>query len=796
MGLNYLKIAFRNLRRHAAYETINVAGLAVGFACFLLIALYVAHEASYDAFHPEADRLYRVVQREPGEDAAIATTPKPLLEVLQRDYPHLAEAASIAQGEYAVRVDDRVAREVIHFASPAFLDLFAFPLLRGRPVRDAPDEILVTEAFARRHFGDADPVGRVVTVRGAYDFVVAGVLAPIPSHSSLRFDVLASQRALERLEGDEAGAWWSSGHQTFVRVADGAAAGALARELPAVVARHVPDWLRARVQFELQPVRRMHLEPGVRDRYAAAVAPRDLYALGGIALGILLIACINFVNLSTARQAQRVREIGVRKVLGASRGDLYLQFVGESVLLTAAGAVVGLGLAQLLLPVMGALTGVALALPAYRVIVPALLAGSGLVGVLAGSYPALLLAARHPVDSLAGARGRGQRSLAPRGLTLRRILVVGQFAVSICLISGTVVIGRQVRYMQTRDLGFAPDDVVAVDLQPDLVADGADRLDAYVRALEGRQADGLRSVSRSEHVPGNGYTNTFGLAVPGAEVPPAVSVTSVDTAFFDTYRMRLREGRPFSAAHATDAGEAVLVNEAFVRLRGWGSAVGQEVAFAHGEGPYRVIGVVADFNFESLRHAIAPQVYRAVDGSPWRRRYVSVRIDPEARERALARLEAEWKRLVPGVPFRYAFVRDRLDASYEAERRAARVVGSFTAVAVVLACLGVLGLASLAVAQRTKEFGIRKVLGASGTGIVFLLAREFAGLVLIAGLLAAPVAYVALQGWLDGYAYRVALGPGVFVASGGVALVAALAAAGWQAVRAARANPVVALRAE
>ena len=805
---NYLTIALRHLRRRPGYAFINGVGLAVGIAACVLIGLWVRHEASYDRFHAHADRTYRLVETRPTPEGAerVAATAGPVAPAMVEELPGVEAAVRVAQiGRVTVeRGDVRFYVGDYLLTEPSFFDVFDFELAQGDPATalSDPGTVVLTDVAARRYFGDEDPLGKTLSIENFGESTVTGVLEPVPETSHLQFSLLLPFATVaegfepwEGWIGDWAPYWRAL--TTYVVLDEHASPTDVGAGLDALLARNTPtDALPQEVR--LQPLTDVHLySADVEGGYNAQPGnPAYLYIFSAVALFIVLIAGINYMNLATARSAERAREIGVRKAAGGRRGQLALQFLGEAVLLAVAALGLGLLLAWAALPAFNVLSGKTLAFG--DVFQPAVLAavvlGTLALGLVAGSYPALYLARLDPSRALKGTEGR-----AGGAAWLRRGLVVTQFALSIVLIAATLVVARQLDYVQAKRLGFNAEQLVTVDINSGDVRENAET----VRA-EMLRHPSVREVAVSSRVPGDwkGIAEVEVLREGAGEddVLSAYFIGASET-FLDTYEIDLADGRNFEAARGTDT-SAVLLNRAAVEALGLGRPVDATIrlqddpARSGADVRFRVIGVVEDFHFQSLYEPVRPLVLGFEDNPVEAIDYFTARIEAGQAQAALDHLRVVGERFDPAHPFEYNVLDQRLAEVYEADRRVGRVFGIAAGLAVLIACFGLFGLAAFTAERRTKEIGVRKVLGASAAQITLLLSKEFARLVLIAFVAAAPVAYLAAQRWLDGFAYRTALGADVFLLAGGLALAVALMTVSYHALRAATADPVESLRYE
>jgi len=784
MLLNHFTVAFRALRRQAGSTALNVVGLALGLACCMVIALFVRHELSFDRFHTNADRIARVSMTWVFDDTTIdvagtTTKPGPLLAASLPDvesYVRLIRSSSAT-----VETDGRRYREegLVH-ADASLFDVFSFPLLRGTAATalTRPHTVVLTESIAQRYFGAADPLGRTIRINGGDPYEVTAVMADVPPNSHLQFDLVASFVSLPEAATPD---WNSSDYHTYLLLSSPDALARVRAGMVGVFREEFAGFTNA-PRLQLMPLTDVYLRSDRPDEWSPEGDIRRVYVFAGIALLVLLIACINYVNLSTAHAVNRAREVGVRKALGARRGALIAQFMVEALVTTALAFVTGVGLVLAVLPAFSDFSGRALSLNAGQMLVwlPPLWL---VVSAMAGLYPAFVLSGFQPIRAL-----RGRSSASRSGTRLRKGLVVAQFVISIFLIVSTLVIERQVRFIADRDLGYDRAHVVALPVDGTVLPN----LDALEQDLASSAA--VSHVATTSNLPIEGAgVRTFGVTA-REEDRQLINVMEVDAGFTGLMGLRLLDGAPLTEADVRGSEETctVLLNASAVTHFGWTSAgaVGRTL---DGQGRLCTVkGVVADFHFDSLHQPIEPLVLLAGTHV----RHLLVRTTPGDVRTSLEALGQTWTRHVPGQPFAYSFLDQEYDAVYRSEQRTGQLFSLFSLFAVFIACLGLLGLTAFAVVQRTKEIGIRKVLGATVPDITALLSREFVVLVGAAFTLAAPLAYLAMHRWLEGFAYHVELGPGAFLLAGGSVLVVALLTVIAQALRAATADPVKALRAE
>jgi putative ABC transport system permease protein len=811
---NYLVVALRNLRRQKGYAFINVVGLAVGLACCLLILLLVRHEWSYDDFHANADRLHRVVIQETAPDGAVEYHDKiqpSVADELQATFPAVERVTQFVGGTVLLRRGTDPLEANAYLADSTLFEIFSFPFLAGDPATalDEPDGVVLTAETAARYFGDTAPsevMGQAVTIESSgerFDAVVTGVTEDVPSNSSLFFDLVLPFRLYQNGTLYLGGNDWGGRTSLYVLLPPNTDAAAFEASLPPFTATALGERAEARreagyvaadedaFRLVLQPLPAVHLQPELGVSYERPpYNPTYGVILGGIALLVLLIACINFVTLSLGRSTRRAKEVGMRKAIGAGRAQVAGQFWGESLLLTAVAFTLGLGLARLALPFFNTLTEQELSfgvLGTWEMLL-AVLGLLVLVGLVAGGYPALVLSRFQPATVLKGQHAGPQRSL------LARALVVVQYTIAVAMIVGTLGMARQLDFLLTKDLGFEGDQVVVVHT-------GAVGTDASVQALDVFRTEALPHPS-VQNIVRTGYAFTYSGDTNGWQGPDGTNyeahMIGADYDFVEVLGMEVVAGRDFDPRFPADSTQSVLVNEAFVRTYRLADPVGTRLdgfdSFFE-EAP-TIVGVVEDFNFRSLHEAVPPAVINMSPDYYGGMRAMLVKIGAADVPGALAQLEQTWTGLFPETPFEYTFLDEDMDRLYATERRWSRIVLVAAGFAVGIACLGLFGLATLSAARRTKELGVRKVLGASVPRLVGLVVREFVVLVGLAVVVAWPLAWFGMRRWLDGFAYRTDLGLDLFLGAGLATLVIAVLTVGYHALRAASTDPVKALRYE
>ena len=795
MLTNYLKSALRQLRKHKGYAGINILGLALGLACCVLMLLYVQDERSYDRYHEQADQIYRVAMATTalGNRTTSASTPAPLGPAVVADYPEVVDAVRffpLYQKTLVRHGDKRFYEERLIVADASLLDLFTFPLVLGdaRTAFDDPNAILITERTAEKYFGQDNPLGKTLTFREQTDYRVTGVLKNIPANSHFVFDMVLplSQVTIARYQYENfLHEWWDASAYTYLLLQADASPAALAEKLPAVIEKHVGDQFRTagiETDLFLQPLTDIYLHSHLGRELGVNSHVAYIYIFTAIALLIVLISLINFVNLSTARSLVRAKEVGVRKAVGAHKRQLFYQFIAESTLLAflaLGGAVV---LIALVLAPFNALTHKALTLHdhlAYLAGIPLLAVG---LSLLAGGYPALVLVSFDPLTALKGTL----MTRSKRGF-LRQALVVFQFVISIMLIVAVLVVNNQKDYLRNKALGFNKEEIIVIKLN-DL------RLRWESEPLKSALLDlpNVSQVTFSQLIPGVASLEQ-GYGAEGTQDMILMNTLLIDDDFLRTYDVAVRAGRDFSAERPTDRTAAFVINEAAAGHLGWADPLGKQLKWGVTQKWGTVIGVVQDFHFQSLHHQIDPLVLHI---EPNWYRYISVKTTTEELAQTMAQLEAVWRRFSPDFPFDYFFLDERIGQLYGKEAQLNTITASFSGLAILITCLGLFGLAAFTAERRTKEIGVRKVLGASTAHILVLLCGNFAKLVMLAVVVATPMAYLAMNRWLEDFAYRIEIPWWTALVAGAAALVIALLTVSYQSMKAALTDPVETLRYE
>jgi len=805
---NYLKVALRNLWKSRGFTAINIVGLAAGLGVCLLIVLYVADELSYDKHYKYADRIYRL-------DADIylnntqftsATSPKPMAPQLLKDFPQVIQMVRISYfnspADIMIRKGNTwVQDHHLAFADSTFFQVFTLPMITGDPntALNEPKSIVIDQSAAKRYFNSTDVLGKTLELDDKTVCKVTGVMQDMPTQSSFHFSFIRPLH--DSWSGDDQ-QWINNAAQSFILVRPGTDRAKLQKDVDVTANTYVGRALESQLhldaksmkqqgsyfRYHLMPLADIHLHSNKSWEFEANGNSSYIYIFSFIAILILVIACVNFMNLSTARSANRAKEVGIRKVAGSTREDLIIQFLTESLLVTLFSMLLALGLALILLPMFNNLSGkeldaTILFTPRFIAVLAAL---ALLVGCVAGSYPAFYLSSFQPIRVLKGPVSTGFKTS-----WLRSSLVVFQFFISIGLIIGTLVIYRQLNYIRNREIGFDRDQVLVIHNTGSL----GDAITTFRKELP--QLSGVAGATLASDLPtqGNGYNQTGWSRTASMDARSVLVVTDldIDENYVPTLGMKVVKGRNFSQKFPTDS-SGILVNEAVVRLLGWKDPLTQKLYGFRGENvvPFHVVGILKDFNYNSMREKVGPVVLRLRDN----RNTMAVRLTPGDMYSKVRLIESKWKELFPGMPFSYTFMDNDFDKLYRAEARTGSVFITFAVFAILIACLGLFGLVTYAAEQRTREIGIRKVLGASTGGLMTLLSKDFLKLVLIASLIAFPIAWWAMNNWLESFAYRIGISWWIFIVAGGSAILIALVTVSIQTIRAAVANPVKSLRSE
>lgn len=792
MFKNYLKIAVRNLLRSKIYSIINIVGLAVGIVCCLLIYLFIRNEMSYDHFHSDGKRIFRVLRTSfsDGNERKIAVTSGPYADALMNDFPaEVKEVVRVYPNNGLVVYGDKAFREEkFYFADSNFFSFFSFPLLKGDPskVLQEPNSVVISYKVVQKYFGNENPLGKLITVDKEFTFTVTGVFGKFPGNSHLDFDFVASLELFKNYNFFSN--WWANTFLTYAKLPASNLKKPLEAKFDQFMEKYLgKDFQRTGIKtgLTLEPLDDIYFNSGTSYDWALHGDKDAIYIFSAIAIFILLIACINFLNLSTARSDKRVKEIGLRKVVGALRHNLIIQFLAEAMVITSLATLLALFFIELSLPFFESFLGDKLIVPSSYTVIAYLPGIIAVVGILAGGYPAFILSGFRPIKIL-----KSQLTGNPKSSLLREGLVVTQFSISILMIISTIIIFNQMDFIRNKKLGFNINQVLLLRINnADIYKNRQSFKENLLKYPE------IKNVSVMSGEPG-GFFDVFSFKVE-EKTDDAFRMRTVFTDFdyVKTLRLKIIAGRDFSEDFSTDKSEAVLLNESAVKYLGWNdqNAIGKRLMNNFIDSSYRkVVGIVEDFHFKSLREKIEPLVISISNDT----RVIAVKINSAGISHSLGIIKEAFEEAAPQYPFEYEFLDKSFDNMYKNDEERFQLFTTFSILAIFIACLGLLGLSSFTSEQRRKEIGIRKVLGATVSGIVLLLSKEFIRLVLIANLIAWPLAYYFMNDWLEDFAYKIEMNIWNFVVASGIALLIALATICYQAFKAATANPVKSLRYE
>jgi putative ABC transport system permease protein len=796
---NYITIALRNLWKNKIFSALNILGLSIGLACCILIFLLVQHELNYDKFNANAANIYRLtsVAEGPNGKTSLAVTPAPWAPLMKKDYPEISNYVRLLKDEknlLGLKGEQHFYENNVLFCDSTFFDVFSFQLSRGnKQALYKPNSIVLTRKMAEKYFGNVDPIGKSIELNSfgrTLDVEVTGIVNEAPSTSHFAFTALVSMQTL----GDLSSLWMFHMFQTYLLLNKGVSKDALETKYKGFVDKYIINNPAAdgMQEIHLQPLTDIHLRSQMIGELGENSDITYVYVFTGIALFILLIACFNFTNLSTARSVARAKEVGLRKVIGAQRKQLMRQFLGESVLLSIVALILALMIVVGVLPFFNSLaqTSLHLDLTNNFYLIAALLLLIIFTGVLSGIYPAVVLSSFKPAEVL-----KGKFHKNTTGISIRKFLVTLQFAISIILISGTILLYQQLKFMQEKKLGFEKNNVMVISLPR--TSDSA-TVKGFETSLLKNQA--VISVSAASSVPGTNIpVNMVNTGNKNSEKDLSMQMLFIDEAFIKTMQMQIVAGRDFSADHPTDKGEGFILNEEAIRKLGFqtaAEAIGKPFQWVQPNVVLKsgtITGVVKNFNITPLKSPVQPLVMHVF---PQRAQFLYVRFKPESLTNITNIATTDFKKFFPTLSFEYSFLDEKLNSMYSSEKKLGEIVGYFSGLAILIACLGILGLSIYSIQQRTREIGIRKILGANITSITTEISKEFLKPVLISAVIACPVAWYGMHRWLENFAYRVDIQWWVFVVAGILALVIALLTVSIQAIKAAVANPVKSLRTE
>jgi len=799
---NYLRVALRNIKKHKGFFLINVVGLSIGIVCSVLILLFVVNELSYDKFHENADRIYRIAVEASIGDTKINQTysSSETFRKLLEDFPEIEMGVKFLNlGRTPITLDENTFYESrIYAVDSTFFEIFSFPLIQGDPktVLAEPNTMVISRDTAEKYFGHTDVIGNVLIAAGGSEdemnFKITGVSENVPDNSHFHYDLLVSSASFPTYINNTG--WSSNNFITYLLLHEGTSQAWFDEKLKDFTRKYMGGerfdaWVAQGNYWEyfLQPITEIHLNSDLNHEFEANGNKTYVYMFFVISVVILLIACVNFMNLSTAKSSLRAKEVGMRKVVGSGRLRLVGQFLGESVLLSYISLALGMMAVWLLLPVFSNLIGRQLEIHYFDnfIVIPSLLALGLFVGVVSGSYPAFVLSSFKPLAVFKGSSGEKKS-----GAWMRNALVIFQFTISIFLIIGTLAVYQQLKLFQNIKLGFEKEQVLVVRNPGSL----GDNVVPFKEALRGNSQ--VINVSGSNTLPGRSFSN-IGFGAEGVEENFTLNLCVCDYDFLDTLKLEMASGRFFSRDFGTDS-HAAVINEKAAELLGWDDPIGKKINnWSTNRGNFTVIGVIKDYHYESLHQTIRPQALFLSGGYYTNNQsYISIHLNTENIAETRKFVEKTWNNFAPNMPFEYSFLDQDYDNLYINERQTRKLFTVFSMLAIFIACLGLLGLSSFIADQKRKEIGIRKVLGATAARIVATLNKSFIKWVLIANLLAWPAAWFVMNKWLQSFAYRIDLSWWMFVLAAGLALLIALIIVSFQTIKAALRNPVDSLRYE
>lgn len=810
MFKNYFKIAWRNLTRHKIISFINLFGLTVGLTCCLLILTYILNELSYDRYNKDADQVYRITRTfyngNGDETLKLATVAPPFGYYMPSEFPEIQEMTRLLNGgNIPMRYEDKLLNQKdVYFADQNLFDIFSVKVLKGNPKEalKEPFSVMMTESTAKKYFGNEDPMNKVLRANDQFDVKVTGIYKDFPANSHLHPDILVSFNTLkdsavygaENLRTN----WGNNSFFTYIRLPKNYDIKKMEARFPAFLDEHMADQYKGTkpskaTSLGLQKLTDIHLYSHTDYEAEPNGDITRVYIFSAIALFILLIACINYMNLSTARSTLRAREIGIRKVIGAKRKELIFQFLSESVIITWIATLIALLLLYFAIPWLNKLSGQQLSfsiLMKWQILLPLFLAPF-VVGFISGIYPSMFMSSFKPITTL-----RGLVKIGNKSINFRKVLVVTQFAISIILIITTIVVFQQMNYLQNASLGYNKDHIVTLPYYAGL----NDQYESFRNTL--LRNSNIKDVGLSSRIPTGRLLDDMGASAPGQDsmvpVKAEIRYVATDYDFIPTYGIKMVAGRNFSRDFGTDTSNFVI-NQSAVKAIGWKTpedAVGKNFKYGFLSG--HIIGVMKDFNFESLHQQIKPMIFIMPPNAAKQGFYnaISVKLAGKNVSSGLATLKDAWQKYLPDLPYQYNFLDEQFAKLYQAEQRQQTIFTIFACIAIFIACLGLFGLSAFAIAQRVKEIGVRKVLGANVSSIVALLSKDFLKLVLISAIIAFPVAWYAMSRWLEDFAYRINIHWWVFLLATLLTMLIALATVSFQAIKAAVANPVNSLRSE
>ena len=780
---NYIKIALRNMTKHSAYSVINIAGLSVGLTAFILIALWIQHELSYDRFHERSSQLYRIIEHQyyaNNELFPVAVTPAPLGPYLKENFPEIENATRTSEARFLFQYGDLKFNELGYMVDPSFFEMFSLDIVKGdqKTLLSNLDNIVISESLEKKYFQGNDPLGKVFRINNT-DFAVTGVFRDFPENSHMKFDYILPFELFVKFGWDSLKHWDWNGYYTYAQLRKDAEVETVNSKIKDIINKYVEA--SGRTEIYLQPLSSIHLHSKFTADIGGHGDIQYIYIFSAVAAFVLTIACINFMNLSTARSTRRSKEVGIRKVVGAARTQLIRQFLMESIMFVLISLLVALVLAQLLLPSFNEISGKVLELSFESTQLWIILSCVMIVtSVISGSYPALFMSSFKPVTTLKGTLRSGKGAII-----FRKVLVITQFTITVLLISGTIIVYHQLTFIRNKKLGFEKNNVISFRVSDEI----RKNLEPFKNEL--LSASGVGGVTYTSN--SLTYVGTSGGGMEWEGKDPDVDILfhflAADYDFIKTFNIEMFDGRNFSREMATDSA-AIILNEEAIRQMGLENPVDKKVKW---DDPLTIIGIVKDFHFKSIHEKIEPLVIMVAAN---RYNWVYVKLNSGDLTGAVGAVKDAYKKFSPDRPFDYTFLNEDFDKLYRAEQRTGTIFNYFAWIAIFISCLGLFGLVMFTIEQRVKEIGIRKVLGASVSNLFSLISSDFIRLIIISNVIAIPVAWYAMNKWLDTFAYKITIHWATFALAAAASILIAWLTMSYQSVKAAVANPVNSLRNE
>ena len=804
MFRNYLKFTFRNILKQKAYSVINILGLSVGIACFVLLMLWVNDELGYDAFHENADKIFRVliVDKTTQPNLKYAVVSAPVSPTMKDEFPEVKSFVRIIKPPRKALVeykddDKRFYEQNIAWSESGFFDVFSFDLVRGNPktALTNPNQIVITEAIAKKYFGEEDPIGKSISISMRFielteekDYVVTGVLKNIPSNSHLQFNFIGSLSSLESVLPGQIENWNMHAYNTYILLNDQTNQTSVENKIPGFIKKHFDSATANDLGIDIQPLKNIHLQNDVLFEPTPTGNRVYIYILSVVGFSILLIAVVNYMNLATARSTNRAKEVGVKKVLGAEQKNLAFQFVGEAILMSFAALLVAVLLAEIILPSFNDISGKQISINYFDniFVIPGLIGIAVITGLLGGSYPAIYLSSLMPGKIL-----KGKLSAASRNILLRKSLIVAQFSVTVIMFIGTFIVYDQLNYFRDKNLGFNKEQVLVVSINS-----GESDFDRETLRNEFQSIPNVESASLAAHLPGE-ILPRYSIRGEGKSDEELLSLVtvSIDDKFIETLEIEVLAGRSFSKDFEGDESN-FIINESALKVLEIPSpeeAIGKSLEAVELGTKGKIIGIVKDFNFASLHTNIEPLIFHY---RPSLYGYYTLKLNANNLFNTVNVIESKWNEFEKDKPIQYYFLDDKFEQLYQSETRLGEIFIYFSVIAIFIGALGLFGLASFMAEQRRREIGIRKVLGASNAGVVSMLSKEFLKLLIVSNIIAWPAANIVMNNWLDNFAYRIDIEYTSFILAGLFTVIIALLTVSYQSIKAAKQNPVDSLRVE